>query len=209
MKYRYSFSLFLLTIAATIALNLSVLHVAEASIEESKTPLAAKAPAAQETPPYSRPSLLAKFADTDIPILSLPQSSALKCKTDSPLFSSASEADLCGPTPSLTTSKDLKGNLVQKWSLPKSPEQFIWQKEVSNQEKMTVELIGSDMLPWPAKIESSRIKDKNTVQISPTMAIPADREMFLVGNIYDRNGKRIENWLVALTVKDNLATTVQ
>lgn len=203
----YIFSLLVLSLSTLAAINLAYFHSASASQVDKPAVVKDNKPEEQ-----NRPIAFARFPKADALLVSQAIEDTLPCR-QSPAFqgveaSSALEpiVDFCAPSPKLTSAQEAPDTLRTKWRLPKSPSKIIWQQNVAPSQKLVVELIDSDGLPWPSRLEIAKLGTRESVQIIPSYELSTEREMLLIGNLYNAGGQRIENWVLPISV-DNGSTT--
>lgn len=92
--------------------------------------------------------------------------------------------------------------LKQAWKLPKTPENFFWEQAVKDEQRLVVELIDNDGLPWPS---SSALWCKNetcTVRIKTEHELPKMKDLFVTGTIFDASGKKVQTWTIPLNIAE-------
>jgi hypothetical protein len=112
------------------------------------------------------------------------------------------ETDYCAPAPRLAGETMTTTLTKSTWILPQTPLSFFWQQYIKDGQKLVVELVDSDGLPWPTTATLAREKNLYTIKVAPSHALLGAREMFLVGTVYDVDGKRTETWLEGFSVQE-------
>jgi len=109
--------------------------------------------------------------------------------------------DFCAPSPKLARQdQNVSNEKLTTWQLPKTPQHFYWQQELSVKEILTVELIDNDGLPWPCSSFILQKENQFLVYIRIDYELPKNREMLLMGSVYDEEGKKQKTWILPLYV---------
>ena len=187
MRIPFIYSAAAATLFTVIGIDILVQHLAIASHESTDNSMLA---AKQE--PSPQPVVIARFAKNDAAFTPQALEQTLHCVSDA--FSSTS--DLCGPMPVLTSKA---ATSLPMWQMTKMPIKFIWQQQVLSGRKLVVEL-SDNSGPLKSRAENFRNGDKESIIISPSSEVNSG-EVFLVANLYGTDGKRLENWVLPVSIK--------
>ena len=77
----------------------------------------------------------------------------------------------------LRTFMDFCGMLGQKdpWNIPASPQYFFWEQDIEDDQRVQLELIGSDGIPMPSNVTVSKIGSRIILKLQPTDNLLRDR----------------------------------
>jgi hypothetical protein len=192
MRIPFLYSAAAATFTIVVAVDIGIQHLAVASHDSIPAPATPV-----KTESAEQPIVFARFAKADSSIGLQPLQDTLHCQSDS-FFP---DVDLCGPLPHLTSARGLANVALAKWRLPKMPVNFIWQQQIKGDRKLVVEVIGSEGRPLNSATKSYKRGERESVQISLSANSNAENELYLVGNIYARDGKRVENWILPVAIK--------
>jgi hypothetical protein len=188
MRIPFIYSAAFATLLIILAVDLGLQHLASATQE-----LIGDTPRVQRPEGSFQPIVFARYAAGDGSFTAQPIEQTLHCVSEA--FSGAS--DLCGPLPVLT-SASIHPSTLPKWQLTKLPAKIFWQQDVPNGRQVVVELRDSN---GPLKGgKSFRKGDKESVVI--TLGTGASsQDLFLVADVKSVDGKRLENWVLPISVK--------
>lgn len=189
MRIPFIYSAAAATLFTVVAIDVGLQHVAVASHESAK-PEGVQF----KTEPSAQPTVIARFTKGDASFTPQPLEQTLHCVGDAYL----SAVDLCAPLPVLT-SKSAPSTLPT-WKIVKMPVKFIWQQQVQKGRTLVVELNDSNG-PVKSKSESFINGDRTSIVVTPGSDAP-NRDIYLMANLYGADGKRLENWVLPIALKN-------
>jgi len=108
--------------------------------------------------------------------------------------------DLCAPAPKrIVENNPATDDLT--WTLPRTPESFIWHHFPKSEQRVVVELLDKDGLPWPTHNILLENNGRHTTKLIPDYELPEASSLFLKATIFNHQDKQIEIWLQKLVVK--------
>ena len=105
----------------------------------------------------------------------------------------------------LRTFMDWCGVIGQKdpWQIPAGPQYFYWEQDIEDDQKVQLELIGSNGIPMPSAVTVSKIGNRIILKLKPIDSLSRDKIYLIVASLWDASGKKLSSWSVPFKITGN------